>query len=74
MQKRGNPTIISKWKLQDNLILRAMKFLTISQETTINKAEEKETENPQTTKTEMPCESKQQFLMYHDHQQQHIWQ
>jgi hypothetical protein len=51
-----------------------MKFLTISQETIINKAEEKETENPQTTKTEMPCESKQQFLMYHDHQQQHIWQ
>jgi len=51
-----------------------MKFLTISQETIINKAEEKEMENPQTTKIEMPCESKHQFLMYHDHQQQHIWQ
>jgi hypothetical protein len=51
-----------------------MKFLTISQGTIINKAEEKEMENPQTKKTEMTCESKQQFLMYHDHQQQHIWQ
>jgi hypothetical protein len=49
-----------------------MKFLTISQETIINKAEEKEMEIPQTTKIEMSCESKQQFCMYHDHQQQHI--